>query len=290
MKKMILTAISIVAATTFTRAQNEEPVLLTVSYDFKHVYDTNNRVNPYRKEMNLYIGQTNSRYADGEAARRQKEAQRAKETQVSRPMRTVVGKPMAVVQSMPSDVYYQIPAEKKMLCETRLGMSNYLYQVELPAIKWKIEKETRQIDKYTCQKATGMLGGRNYTAWFTTELPFHNGPWKLNGLPGLILEAKDDKDEVSFTFKELVKGEPEERIEAQPKRTVLVDEKAYLKAKKIFDEDPSASMAAQLPNYAEPIVSAYRDPSGKMLYGEEAKAAKKNEKKILNNPLELIRR
>lgn len=73
----------------------------------------------------------------------------------------------------------------------------------VPKMIWKIEKETKKIGKFTCKKATAIFKGRNYTAWFTTEIALPYGPWKLNGLPGLILEAYETNKFVYWYFKSI---------------------------------------------------------------------------------------
>lgn len=70
-------------------------------------------------------------------------------------------------------------------------------------IKWKITNEKKKIGEFECQKAIGEFRGRTYNAWFTLEIPLPFGPWKLNGLPGLILEAYDDADYIYFTAKKV---------------------------------------------------------------------------------------
>lgn len=74
---------------------------------------------------------------------------------------------------------------------------------ETPKIDWQIQDETKKIGDLTCIKATTTFRGRNYTAWFTMVVPLPFGPWKLQGLPGLIVEAYDTDKEIYWYFKEL---------------------------------------------------------------------------------------
>lgn len=91
---------------------------------------------------------------------------------------------------------------KKNTIWTKFFYRKHIFIKEVATkINWKIEKETKKIGKFNCKKATALFKGRNYTAWFTTEIPLQFGPWKLNGLPGLILEAYDTNKNVYWYFK-----------------------------------------------------------------------------------------
>ncbi len=74
----------------------------------------------------------------------------------------------------------------------------YLLTEQIPIIKWELKQEFKEVSGLNCQKATGSFRGRNYIAWFTEDIPSNLGPWKLNGLPGLILEAADDQGIFSY--------------------------------------------------------------------------------------------
>ncbi|HAH54248.1 MAG TPA: hypothetical protein DCM02_02900, partial [Flavobacterium sp.] len=79
------------------------------------------------------------------------------------------------------------------------------YQIidSIKSLKWKITDETKLIQKYQSLKATRNFKGREYIAWFTTEIPSYFGPLKLHGLPGLILELSDSKNEVTLIAKKI---------------------------------------------------------------------------------------
>ena len=72
-----------------------------------------------------------------------------------------------------------------------------------PKINWKLINETKKIGKFLCKKAIGNFRGRDYTVWYTKEIPVPYGPWKLHGLPGLILEAYDTDKYVYWYFKSI---------------------------------------------------------------------------------------
>lgn len=86
-----------------------------------------------------------------------------------------------------------------VLSKVKLSDKIFLVKETLTKIKWKIHKKsTDSILGYKCIKATGYFRGRLYTAWFTKDIPSRFGPWKLSGLPGLILEVKDQLNQVEF--------------------------------------------------------------------------------------------
>ncbi|NII28828.1 GLPGLI family protein [Pseudoflavitalea sp. X16] len=95
--------------------------------------------------------------------------------------------------------------------QTAFG-EEFLISDTLAPIKWNITAETKNIASFECRKATGIFRGRNYTAWFTTDIPVSAGPWKLGGLPGLILQAEDDKHQVAFTAVKISLPSPEKLL------------------------------------------------------------------------------
>lgn len=79
------------------------------------------------------------------------------------------------------------------------------YTVErIPTIDWQISHEKKTVLEYECTKAITKFRGREYEAWFTSEIPIISGPWKFTGLPGLILEIKSLDNQVSFEAKRVV--------------------------------------------------------------------------------------
>lgn len=93
---------------------------------------------------------------------------------------------------------------QRMTSSQRASGERWVVEDSLFALPWAIKSnETRQIGKYKCLKAELLTRGRIYTAWFTPEIPVPVGPWKLYGLPGLILEANDSTGEVTFLLESL---------------------------------------------------------------------------------------
>lgn len=76
----------------------------------------------------------------------------------------------------------------------------YEYEESFNAFNWQITAETDTINNYVCQKAICDFGGRTWEAWFTSELPFSDGPYKFCNLPGLILNIADRENHYSWKF------------------------------------------------------------------------------------------
>lgn len=75
----------------------------------------------------------------------------------------------------------------------QVSTSKLKYEEPLPTIDWQMTDSTRTICEYECQQAIGKVYGRTWTVWYATDLPLNYGPYVLQGLPGLILAAKDSE-------------------------------------------------------------------------------------------------
>ncbi|MGV0923160.1 GLPGLI family protein [Empedobacter tilapiae] len=86
------------------------------------------------------------------------------------------------------------------LIQTNVALTKVDFEDVVPNISWKLIKEEKELNGYKVKKATTNLFGREWEAWYTEEIPFSYGPYKFNGLPGLILDIKDSEDYFHFEF------------------------------------------------------------------------------------------
>ncbi len=150
----------------------------------------------------------------------------------------------------------------------------FVYEESKNRFNWQIEEETKVIEGYSVQKATTSFAGRDYTAWFTNEIPIADGPYKFNGLPGLILEIKDSQGYWEFEFVGLEKLSPKINYKVDLKQYAKTTRKDMEKLWFRYRSDPMGY--ANNPNVkSDPEVDKkYRDLFAEMLRKE-------------NNPLEL---
>ena len=96
----------------------------------------------------------------------------------------------------------------KQYNDNRLTVSESLvirviYSEVIPQIAWRITQDTCTILSYLCRKAIAQFRGRDWEAWFCTEIPLQTGPFQFGGLPGLILKLSDTKQNYIFEAIEL---------------------------------------------------------------------------------------
>jgi len=150
------------------------------------------------------------------------------------------------MESLRSNINYSIEKDKKnqkILYKDRLGRDIYSYEEDRP-LDWKILSETTKIGEYKVQKAETDFGGRKWTAWFTTDLPYQDGPYKFTGLPGLVVKAEDSEGDYSF---DLMKNY---KISDFPEMTtfgniIKVKRSDYVKQQEKFKSDPMSFVNSQ---------------------------------------------
>ncbi|SPY35771.1 GLPGLI family protein [Porphyromonas cangingivalis] len=82
-----------------------------------------------------------------------------------------------------------------------LYFDHYRYEEGMTRPEWVIDESVTETKSgYKCHKATADYLGRVWTVWYTPEIPTSAGPWKLWGLPGLIVEASEADGMYAFSM------------------------------------------------------------------------------------------
>lgn len=94
--------------------------------------------------------------------------------------------------------------EDKMVVREFVYMRAFTYEEPgIPQIDWFYVDTMANILGKNCSLATGHFRGREYKVWFDKEVPISVGPWKLMGIPGLLVYAHDERHEITFRLKKL---------------------------------------------------------------------------------------
>ncbi len=159
---------------------------------------------------------------------------------------------IGISDSIGNQYYKDLRSSKFTVRESllkNLSLEFYIYEDEgVLKQKWSLKDEFKNISGYKCQKATLHFRGRRYEAWFTSEIPLPFGPWKLGGLPGLILEAYDLTKEISFVAEKITIPDSKANLNVkEPQSGERISHKEYVSSNTIDVDKITQSIMARMP-------------------------------------------
>ena len=118
-----------------------------------------------------------------------------------------------------------------------IGEGSFKYHERMDVCSWNVTNDTSSIMGYRTQKATCKFGGREWIAWFTTQIPYSDGPYKFTGLPGLILMIHDTRRHYVFEILSLKKPSYPLKVDYKDIPYFETTKQEFFKSKDAFRED-----------------------------------------------------
>lgn len=151
----------------------------------------------------------------------------------------------------PGKISYQIlknfPAGKVTTLD-EIAINRFRCEETNDVPQWELLEETDTVLSYPCQKARCTFKGRDFEAWFTTEIPRSEGPWKLHGLPGLILKAEDSQKHYVFECIGIEQSKGNEPLLFTGGKYEPISRKNLNKIYERFAKDPIGYIQSTSPN------------------------------------------
>lgn len=184
--------------------QDLDTSYIKVDYEATFLIDTTNINSKKIENTTLLIGQRSSSFKSSYKAVADSIGKEIAKKSLENPIN---GQVILKTGSLPSakfkpEVY--CTAGKSIIYD-QIGKDGYSFEGS-NTINWQIENTRKKINGYDCRKAFTIYGKKKIIAWYTEEIPISEGPYTFKGLPGLILEAYDDKEYFHFKLSGLKKG------------------------------------------------------------------------------------
>jgi GLPGLI family protein len=246
-------------------------------YDYKYISDSTNRVEVKNDVMFLDIDKNGSKYY----SREKFVTDSTMKADIAKQMKGGFGGSINIKKNIKpgaisSTVTKKYP-EYSVSFSENIGNTTYKMPEDQKP-EWKILPEKQKIGEYNTQKATTNYGGRSWTAWFSTDIPFQDGPYKFYGLPGLIVKVEDKTGSHIMTLIGNKKTEAVTQDDPQiPGLTTIgfggkeieISKKQFKKAWKDYLADPTKDMKQTMSTLPAGAVVQMKNQDGKTIDANE---------------------
>lgn len=155
-------------------------------------------------------------------------------------------------------IYKNYPAGRLTHTE-KICQDWFRYDEEMPSLGWELTDSVTTVLGYECQSARCKFRGREWTVFYSEDIPLTDGPWKLHGLPGLIMKASDEKGH--YTFECIgIKSKADRPVTIYKVPFNKTDRKGYYDAKHRYEINPYAYYEATTGQSVD-VVDANGNPS-----------------------------
>jgi len=185
------------------------------------------------------------------------------------------------------DVRYSVTKtypDYKINLHRRLSMDAYNISDDRK-MNWKILPDKGKIGEWNVQKAETDFAGRHWIAWFSTEIPIQDGPYKFHSLPGLIVSVEDRTGSHKMELKGIKNIQGELDINVFDAKEIAINNKQFQKVVKEYENDPTKGIKQLQMGDATVVLTGKDGNTAKV--GKEQEDRLRNQIKKDNNRIEL---
>lgn len=231
--KELITIFSVLFIGIFVDAQNKRFI-----YEYQYISDSTNLSDVKSEVMHLDVSQEGSQFYSYDKYSSDS-LRRAEIRKIASSGGPISIKADAGKESIKYKISKRYP-EYNVFFHNRVVLDNYKVAEERK-ITWKIDSEKQKIGDWNTQKAEADFGGRHWIAWFASDIPIQDGPYKFHGLPGLIVKLEDKTKSHVFNLKG-IKNIKELSKDIIPDKNIAINQKQYDKLIRDFEKDPTSGL------------------------------------------------
>lgn len=231
---------------------NIDQANIVVTYSYRYQQDSTNPDKIRTSKMLLFLGNTISKFVNRANYIRDTATRRFTSAD------QVIGYMQNPQHPMAAQLFqiYKNSPNGKITVTDHIPGNAYKFEEKMDLFQWNLTGDTSTILGYKAQKAICNFGGRNWVAWFSPEIPFNDGPYKFNGLPGLIIKIHDTRNHHDFEILSINKLAHRVIIDIEDKEYIITTKQGFFRADDSFRDDIiSRAKDAGMDNNTQQIVA-----------------------------------